>query len=147
MNVLRHITCHSSIYWQHPAAILKLQDAEVDLEELFTGEGNNPDIVRISEHHLSVNELCTFSMIEYNMTTGFSWHIYKNGGVCILVKDNILYQVLDFSSFSIDRIFEACAIKITINKVKLCIMCLYRAPDGDLNQLIEQLDAMLQHLW
>jgi hypothetical protein len=37
MNVLRHITCHSSIYWQHPAAILKLQDAEVDLEELFTG--------------------------------------------------------------------------------------------------------------
>jgi hypothetical protein len=77
-------------------------------------------------------------MIEYNMASGFSRHIYKNGGVCILVKDNILYQVLDLSSFSIERIFEPCAIKVTINKVKLCIMCLYRARDGDLNQFIEQ---------
>jgi hypothetical protein len=86
-------------------------------------------------------------MIEYNMATGFSWHICNNGRVCILVKDNILYQVLDLSSFSIERIFEACAIKITTNKVKLCIMFLYRAPDGDLNQSIEQLDVTLQHLW
>jgi exonuclease III len=131
------------IYHQNIRSIKNEKD---ELAILLNSEGNNPDIVCISEHHLSVNELCTFSMIEYNTATGFSWHVYKNGGVCILVKDNTLCQVLDLSSFSIERIFEACAIRITINKVKLCIMCLYRAPDGDLNQFIEQLDVMFQHL-
>jgi hypothetical protein len=32
-------------------------------------ECNKPDIVCISEHHLSVNELFTFSMLEYKMPT------------------------------------------------------------------------------
>jgi exonuclease III len=132
------------MYHQNIGSIKNKKD---ELAILLTSEGRNPDIVCISEHHLSVNELCTFSMIGYNMAAGFSRHIYENGGVCILVKDNILYQVLVLPSFSIERIFEACAINITINKVKLCIMCLYRAPDGDLNQFIEQLDVTLQHLW
>jgi hypothetical protein len=33
------------------------------------------------------------------------------------------------------------AVKISISNKKLCIVCLYRAPDGDINQFIEQLDA------
>jgi hypothetical protein len=64
----------------------------------------------------------------------------KNGGVCILVKDNISYQELDLTNLSMEKNFEACAVKITINKRKLCILCLYRAPDGDLSQFIEQMN-------
>jgi hypothetical protein len=34
-------------------------------------------------------------------------------------------------------------VTISINKMKLCILCLYRAPDGDLKQFIGQLDSTL----
>jgi hypothetical protein len=83
---------------------------------------------------------------EYKRATGFSSNISKNGGVCSLVKDNISYQVLDLTNLIIETIFEACAVKITINKRKLCILCLYRSPDGDLIKFIEQLDSTLSYL-
>ena len=54
--------------------------------------------------------------------------------------------MLDLTNLSIETIFEACAVKITINKRKLCNLCLYRAPDGDLCQFIEQLDFTLLYL-
>jgi hypothetical protein len=54
--------------------------------------------------------------------------------------------VLDLTNLSIEKIFEVCAVKITINKRKLCILCLYRAPDRDLSQFIEQLHSTLLYL-
>jgi hypothetical protein len=85
-------------------------------------------------------------MTKYKRATGFSRNICKNGGVCILVKDNIPYQELDLTNLSIEKVFEVCAVKITINTWKLCILCLYRAPDGDMSQFIEQLDSTLLYL-
>jgi hypothetical protein len=70
----------------------------------------------------------------------------RNGGIRILVKDNILHQVLGISNLSIEKMFEPCALKILINKIKLCILRLYRAPDGDLNQFIGQLESTLLYL-
>jgi hypothetical protein len=37
-------------------------------------------------------------------------------------------------------------VKTTINKRKLCILCLYRAAGGDVSQFIEQLDSTLLYL-
>ena len=34
----------------------------------------------------------------YKMATGYSHKIYKNAGVCNLVKGNILYQAVDLHS-------------------------------------------------
>jgi len=34
LEIYRH-TLHSTMYWQHLAAILRVRDAEVDQEELF----------------------------------------------------------------------------------------------------------------
>jgi hypothetical protein len=56
-----------------------------ELVIFLNDECNKPDIVCIC-----VNELLTFSMLAYKMTTGFSRSIFRNGGVCILVKENIL---------------------------------------------------------
>jgi exonuclease III len=131
------------IYHQNIRSIKKKKK---ELTIFLNDECNNPDIICISEHHLSASELSTFSMTEYKRATGFSHSICKNGEVCILVKDSILYQELDLSKLSMEKIFEACAVKITLNKRKLCVLCLYRAPDGDLNQFIEQLESTLLYL-
>jgi len=36
-NLWRCITFHNSIYWQHPAGILRVQKTNVDHGSLFTG--------------------------------------------------------------------------------------------------------------
>jgi hypothetical protein len=83
---------------------------------------------------------------KYKMATGFSRNRCKNGVVCILVKDNVSYQELDLNIFSMEKVFEVCGMKIIINNRKLCVLCLYRAPDGDISQFIEQLDSTLSYL-
>ncbi|PNF22769.1 hypothetical protein B7P43_G06670 [Cryptotermes secundus] len=70
----------------------------------------------------------------------------QNGGVCILVKDDLSYQELDLKNLSMERVFEVCAVKIILNNRKLCILCIYRAPDGDICQFIERLDSTLSYL-
>jgi hypothetical protein len=125
--------------------IRSIKGKKEELVNFLNDEGNKIYIVCINEHHLSVHELI-FSMLENKMATGFSCSIFRNGGVCILVKDNILYQVLDLYNLSIEKIFEAWALTISVNKMKLCILCLYRDPNKDLNQLIEQLDSTLLYL-
>jgi hypothetical protein len=62
----------------------------------------------ISEHHLGVDELSIFSMTKYKMATGFSRNMSKNGGVCILVKNNITYQKLDLNKLKREKVFECC---------------------------------------
>jgi hypothetical protein len=68
-------------------------------------ECNNPGIVAISEHHMNDNELSNLSMPRYNVATGFSHKTYNNGRVCILVKDNILYGVMDLHRLCKENIF------------------------------------------
>jgi hypothetical protein len=97
-------TTSLAIYHQN---IRSIKGKEVELIIFLNDKCNKPDTVCISEHHLSVNELLTFSMSEYKMATVFSCSIFRNGGVCILVKDNVLYQVLDLSNLRTENIFEA----------------------------------------
>jgi len=55
--------------------------------------------VCVREHHnINDNALTNFSMNGYKMATGYSHKIYKNAGVCNLVKGNILYQAVDLHS-------------------------------------------------
>jgi hypothetical protein len=69
---------------------------------------NNPDILCISEHHLSADELSILPMTKYKMATGFSRNV--DGGVCILVKNNITYQKLDLDKLNREKVFECCAV-------------------------------------
>jgi hypothetical protein len=92
------------------------------------------------------SELSNFSMLGYKMAEGFSCKIHKNGRVCILVKDNISYEFVDLHCMCKEKIFEACAIIIQINNTKVCILCHYRAPIGNINNFIDQLEVTLKYL-
>jgi hypothetical protein len=109
------------IYHQN---IRNIKNKKEELAIFLNDESNNPDIICISEHHLSESGLLAFSVTGYKRATGFSRNIRRNGRVCILVKDNISYQELELSRLSMEKIFEACAVKITLNKRELCILSL-----------------------
>jgi hypothetical protein len=114
--------------------------------QLLNDVYNNPDILCISERHLSADELSMFLMTKYKMATSFSRKISKNGGFRILVKNNITYQKLGLNKLSREKVFEACAVKIIISNKNLGILCVYRVPDGNIDQFIDQLDATLSYL-
>jgi hypothetical protein len=69
--------------------IRSLKCKEAELLIFLIEECNSADIMCISEHHMDGSELSNFSMLGYKMAASFSRKIHKNGGVCILVKDNI----------------------------------------------------------
>jgi hypothetical protein len=68
-------------------------------------------------------------MEEHKLAAGFLQHI------CRKVEFAFWSKIMYYTKCWIYPASEACAIRITIDKVELCIMCLYRAPDGDLNLL------------
>jgi exonuclease III len=130
------------VYHQNIRSVKPKKD---ELSIFLLEECNSPDIVCISEHHMHEIELLNFSILGYKLATGFSWKLYKNGGVCILVKDNISYQTVDVQDMCIEKTFEACAIKIQIDTIRICILCLYRAPTGNINNSVVQLETTLKY--
>jgi hypothetical protein len=81
-----------TVYHQN---IRSLKPKKDELSIFLLEECNSPDIVCISEHHMREIELLNFSVLGYKLAACFSWKLYKNGRVCILVKDNISYQIVD----------------------------------------------------
>jgi hypothetical protein len=73
------------------------------------------------------------------MATGCSYKIYQYGGVYILVKHIVLYQVVLHNTCT-EKMFEECDIIIQINTIRDCILCLCRVPVENINHFIEQLN-------
>jgi hypothetical protein len=88
---------------------------------------------------MNENELPNFSMIIHKIAARRSCKIYKYGGVCIPVKDNVLYQAVVLRRVC-KKMFEACDIIIRINTIRVCMLGLYSAPIENINHFIEQLN-------
>jgi hypothetical protein len=56
-----------------------------------------------------------------------------------------VYEASDSECYFTNNFLSTCY-KISVNKMKLYILCMYRAPNGNLNQFIEQLDSTLLYL-
>jgi hypothetical protein len=68
MNKMANIIQTKSLVVYHQN-IRSIKDKKEELVIFLNNECNKPDIVCISEHHLSVNELFSFYMLEYKIAT------------------------------------------------------------------------------
>jgi hypothetical protein len=59
---------------------------------------------------------------------------YSKEGVCIFIKEDILYQAIHLRELCREKSFEMCVVKLQIISTKSIILCIYRAPSGSLNQ-------------
>jgi hypothetical protein len=53
---------------------------------------------------------------------------------------------MDLHRLCKENIFEACATLIWYKTKTVCILCLYRAPTGNINCFTDQLEATLHYL-
>jgi hypothetical protein len=76
----------------------------------------------------------------YNLGDGYCRSLYEKGGVCILVHEKLKFARIDLTEFCNDKDLEVCAVKVYLNSRRICIIAIYRAPSGNFDFFIEEID-------
>jgi hypothetical protein len=92
-----------------------------------------PQIVCITEHHLSNQEICNISINQYLLGAYYCRSSRKFGGVSIFVHESLTSRNIDVNRYCHNYDLEACALKIKIRSDVYCIVCIYRPPTGELS--------------
>lgn len=95
----------------------------------------------MSEHWLTDDNLKVINLLGYTLSSSFSRSTHIHGGVCIYVKSDINFRVLDLSELCIELDCEMSAIELIDMKVILC--SLYRSPLGNIKTFLSNLEKML----
>jgi exonuclease III len=86
-------------------------------------------------------------MYKYKMAAYFCRTSYAKGGVCMYVHKSLKIESVDIESYCKEKDLEACAIKLNLNSTHICIITTYRAPSGNFNFFINNLDSVLRNLY
>jgi len=87
-----------------------------------------PHVMSLTEHHLKDYEKNNLPIDHFKLGSKFCRHEFKNGGVFIIIHED-----LEFFSISLDKDFkekdiEVCAVKLNLTPIKLLILAIYRLP-------------------
>lgn len=113
---------------------------------MFFGKQISPPFVCLSEHHMKVQEINSFSVPGYSLATYYCWCCYLKGGVCILARSDIKYHKIDLNQYCRDKIFEICAVKLKSKTTNLIFGCIYRALSDNIDQFLNLLGDALKYL-
>ena len=71
---------------------------------------------------------------------------YAKGGAIIYVHNSLQYINNDLSKYAKEKDSEICAVKTSINSLNILIITIYRAPSGNFNYFLQQLNSILQFI-
>ena len=106
-----------------------------------------PHVLCISEHHLGESELQVTHLANYSLWASYCRKTFLKGGFSIFVYRNLKYNNLNIDEYNINTDIEACAIQLDSTFNKLCILAIYRSPNGDFTNFLKRLDMILQKLY
>jgi exonuclease III len=84
---------------------------------------------------------------QYNLGTKFCRTFYKSDGVCIFIRENILFSKINLDKLSKDNDLEICAVKLHFSTTNIVIISIYRSPSGDLHYFLHNLELILNSLY
>lgn len=117
----------------------KLNHLELILREHLT------DVICLTEHWLVKDELPLYCPEGYVVGASYCRQPPKvHGGSSILVRSNILIEVIDIQSFCIDYVFEASALLLL--DYSFIILNVYRTPNSNFNSFIDCMENVLLFL-
>ncbi|KAK9877311.1 hypothetical protein WA026_017703 [Henosepilachna vigintioctopunctata] len=120
----------------------KIAEIELVMETIK----NVPDIMCITEHWMTKDEIQFLNIQGFIVMSNFSREKYIHGGTCILVKEDIkdFEEVPYINEMSIEKEIEGSCI-VSRNR-KLVIMSIYRTCLGNVQIFFEQLDEILKRI-
>jgi len=95
----------------------------------------SPDFLQVpclTEQHLRYFEIDFVYMDQYKLGAKFCRESHKSGGVSNFVHDTLQCMNINLDEFCKEQDIEACAVKINLLAVTICIICIYRSPMGNL---------------
>nr|CAH7732177.1 unnamed protein product [Callosobruchus chinensis]CAH7762423.1 unnamed protein product [Callosobruchus chinensis] len=109
---------------------LNIQSLKNKVDHLNTHLVDSPfDIVCLSEHWLSSNNLSNINIYNYKLVTSFCRPEGKHGGVAIFSRKNIELKPVDLDDFCHMFHAEFCAAEISNRNCSL--LTIYRSPNSD----------------
>lgn len=97
----------------------------------------------MKEHEVEATVLSKYEIISQSCRQNL-----KNGGTLISSAENNNFKLKvrpDLQSLNVEKIFESCAVEISLSKVKtkIVLLCFYRSPSDDLNLFMQKLENIL----
>jgi len=105
-----------------------------------------PHVLCITEHHAKDQELDTLNIDQYALGAKFCRQKLKQGGTGIFVHESLAFMNIDIQKSCLEQDIEACAVKVNLQSTVVYIMCIYRAPTGNLGHFLKGLDSILKQL-
>jgi hypothetical protein len=106
-----------------------------------------PDVLCITEHHLNSMQLQLVSLEEYNLATEFCRQSFHKGGVCMFIHKRHSFADINIRDTCKDKELEACAVKLKISTIILCILIIYRSPSGNFRFFLKGLENILKKIY
>jgi exonuclease III len=132
------------IYHQNIRSLKKKKDEiSIMLQEIQ----GRPHLICLSEHHMRKEEMLDFSFPGYKLANSFCRETNLKGGVCILARNDMIYQPIYLNKLCKEKIFEISAVKLNIGSIKVILCCVYRSPSKNPNYFVKQLEKTLNLLY
>lgn len=109
---------------------------------------DDPDILCINEHGLKANIVDKFVIHpDYKIVSSFNRSSRKGGGSFIAVRKEIKIKCNDlFCKYSVERTCEIAACTLLTGGPGVLLICLYRSPNGDLDEFFEILGDLMDEI-
>ena len=116
-------------------------------EFLFSLAEINPQIICVTEHHRSLEEINICDFGQYTLRAKYCRRLFKYGGVTILTHRNLISKEIDLNKYCSEKDLEICAIKVKLKSTTLLILCVYRSPKGNFSYFLKQIEKLLTELY
>jgi exonuclease III len=87
------------------------------------------------------------SIEHYNLGTRFCSQKFKKGGVSIFVHESINFIGVDLQHRCKEQAIEICAVKINLINRNTVTLAVYRAPTGDFDYFLKELEIIFNQLY
>jgi hypothetical protein len=87
-------------------------------------------------------------MDEYNLGAEFCRQSFHKGGVCMYsyILKRFLFSAINIKYYK-DKELEACAIKLKLLSMNVCVLAVYRSPNGNFQFFLYGLENVLKKVY
>jgi exonuclease III len=105
---------------------------------------NPPHVLCLTEHHLRDIELDSIAIKNYKLGAKFCRNSFKNGGVCIFLRDNLQFTDVSLFKFCKEKDLEICAVKLYLAACTMYFITVYQAATGNFQYLLNNLEIIFK---
>jgi len=115
-----------------------LRNKSHELEIMLSTELKDLNILCCTEHWLHANEIVSYHIKNFKLSSSFCRTRYKNGGSAIFVKENMICKEKNQTYYlNQEKTFEHTVTEIVYPNYSITVACIYRSPDGCIETFLE----------